>query len=516
MLVAPARATDDEGFLEEQNTVRIDPARYGKYRLWSLVRAVFYALLALSIFAFAAFWLVIGITTMFVGDEYPVANGIFFIVLGTIIPSLGGLLLVWRSVVHFRRHGRMRRFMTALTGGQVNGLEDLIQAMDVSAMVVRATAFEAVTWGILGSDEVLSLTTPQAERQPVFVAHAPPGASTMAAATTMASPGSSHEQRPPAMAVPPLQHAGSNHPPPLQAHAMAAPLPSWVGRTLKETWQVEALLGHGGMGAVFRARHLRTGRRYALKVMLSHADLTAESLRRFEREATAASALGHPGIVAVHDFDRTPDGAAYLVMDLLEGETLQQRLERRGMLPWPEARRIGLDVGDALATAHDAGLLHRDVKPGNTFLTRERTGERVVLLDFGLVKRMGSGVVSRVTATGAVVGTPLYMSPEQARGEALDARSDLYGLAVVVFEMVVGVPPFFDRTQAAVYARLLREPAPKASSISPQACPPGFDEVVGRALATRREERYDNVRTFLGALSMVGAPQSRAGRTAIL
>lgn len=294
------------------------------------------------------------------------------------------------------------------------------------------------------------------------------------------------------------------------------PLQSWVGRSLKDTWHIEALLGHGGMGAVFRARHLRTGRRYALKVMLAHAELTSEALHRFEREATAASALGHPGIVAVHDFDRTVEGAAYLVMDLLEGETLQQRLERRGMLPWPEARRITLDVGDALATAHDAGLLHRDVKPGNIFLGRERKGERVVLLDFGLVKRMGSGVVSRVTASGAVVGTPLYMSPEQARGEPLDVRSDLYGLAVVVYEMVVGVPPFFDRTQAAVYARLLREPAPKASSVSPDACPTGFDDVVGRALATRREDRQDSVRTFLGALAVIGAPRSKAGRTAIM
>jgi serine/threonine-protein kinase len=270
------------------------------------------------------------------------------------------------------------------------------------------------------------------------------------------------------------------------------------------------------MGAVFRARHLRTGRRYALKVMLAHGELTWEALHRFEREASAASALGHPGIVAVHDFDRTPDGAAFLVMDLFDGETLQQRLERHGMLPWSAAKRIGLEVGDALAAAHDAGLLHRDVKPGNVFLCNEPRGERVVLLDFGLVKRMGTGVASRVTASGAVVGTPLYMSPEQARGEPLDARSDLYGLAVVVFEMVVGVPPFFDRTQAAVYARLLREQPPRASSISPNACPPGFDDVLARALAMRREDRYASVRAFLTALTAVGASQTQRNKTAVI
>jgi Protein kinase domain len=500
--------------------VRIDPARNDRFKLLSLVRAVLYAIGSVLIFAFASFWLVIGVTAMFVATEYPIANGVLFILFGFLIPGAGGVLLTWRSIIHFRRLSRMRRFITALSSGRIGGLEDLVQAMGVKPAIVRATAFEAVNWGILGSDDVLTLTSSARDRQPAAVAPAgyqqplaPSVSPSLAAASTMAAAGPAVGYSQPQ----PQAQPASNYPAPLPSSPpMSMPLQSWIGRTLKDTWHIEALLGHGGMGAVFRTRHLRTGRRYALKVMLSRAELTAEALHRFEREATAASALGHQGIVAVHDFDRTPDGAAYLVMDLLEGETLQQRLERRGMLPWPEARRIALDVGDALATAHDANLLHRDVKPGNIFLARERTGERVVLLDFGLVKRMGSGVVSRVTASGAVVGTPLYMSPEQARGEPLDARSDLYGLAVVVFEMVVGVPPFFDRSQAAVYARLLREPAPKASSISPDSCPPGFDDIVGRALATRREERQDSVRTFLGALAVVGAPQSRKGRTAIL
>ena len=501
--------------------MRIDPARNDRFKLSSLVRAVLYAIGSVVIFGFASFWLVIGVTAMFVAEQYPIANGVLFILFGFLIPGAGGVLLAWRSVLHFRRLSRMRRFITALSSGRIGGLEDLVQAMGVKPAVVRATAFDAVNWGILGSDDVLTLTSSIRDRQPSAVAPSaypqppqPPGIHpSLAAASTMAAAGPVASYSP----TQPQAQPASNYPAPMPSGPpMSLPLQSWIGRTLKDTWHIEALLGHGGMGAVFRARHLRTGRRYALKVMLSRAELTAEALHRFEREATAASALGHQGIVAVHDFDRTADGAAYLVMDLLEGETLQQRLERRGMLPWPEARRIALDVGDALATAHDAGLLHRDVKPGNIFLARERTGERVVLLDFGLVKRMGSGVVSRVTASGAVVGTPLYMSPEQARGETLDVRSDLYGLAVVVFEMVVGVPPFFDRTQAAVYARLLREPAPKASSISPDSCPPGFDDIVGRALATRREERQDSVRTFLGALAMVGAPQSRKGRTAIL
>ncbi len=493
--------------------MRIDPSRHGRFKLSSLIRAVLYAVVAMLVFGFAAFWLVIGVTTMFVAEEYPIANGVLFLLFGTVIPGIGGALTAWRSIVHFQRLSRMRRFVTALASGRVQGLEDLVESMRVSAAIVRATAFEAVTWGILGSDDVLTLTTPSRPGAPE-VARFPGAAATATGPTLMASPVASSlpSGYPPVPVSSQPTAPASNYPPAVSV----LPLPSWVGRTLKDTWQVEALLGHGGMGAVFRARHLRTGRRYALKIMLSHAEMTAEALHRFEREATAASALGHPGIVAVHDFDRTPDGAAYLVMDLLDGETLQQRLDRRGMLPWPEARRIALEAGDALASAHEAGLLHRDVKPANLFLARDRKGERVVLLDFGLVKRMGSGVMSRVTASGAVVGTPLYMSPEQARGERLDARSDLYGLAVVVFEMVVGVPPFFDRTQAAVYARLLREPAPRASSISPDACPPGFDDVVGRALSTRREDRQESVRAFVGSLAMVGSPPTKAGRTAIL
>ena len=503
--------------------MRIDPGRYDKFKLSSWIRAVLYAIVSLLIFGFASFWTIIGITSMFVGVEYPILNGLLFMLFGGLIPGAGGVLLTWRSVIHFRRLSRMRRFMTALAGGRIQGLEDLVQAMGVKPAVVRATAFEAVNWGILGGDDVLTLTSSAQDRpiSPVVPAasgySAAVAPSSLALQSTVVSAGAGPSQAPAmASAYPAALAAAPAVPPALAVSPMSMPLSAWIGRTLKETWHIESQLGQGGMGAVFRARHLRTNRRYALKIMLSHTELTAEALHRFEREANAASALGHPGIVPVHDFDRTPEGVAYLVMDLLEGETLQQRLERRGMLPWPEARRIALDVGDALATAHDAGLLHRDVKPGNVFLARDRKGERVVLLDFGLVKRMGSGVISRVTASGAVVGTPLYMSPEQARGEQLDARSDLYGLAVVIFEMVVGVPPFFDRTQAAVYARLLREPAPRASSVSPEACPAGFDEVVGRALATGRDERHDSVRTFLAALSMIGAPASKAGRTAIL
>jgi eukaryotic-like serine/threonine-protein kinase len=224
-------------------------------------------------------------------------------------------------------------------------------------------------------------------------------------------------------------------------------------------------------------------------------------IKRFEREATAASALGHPNIVQVHDFNIAPGGTFYLVMDLLEGETLATRLSR-GPLGWPEAQRIAVDLSSALAAAHDHALLHRDLKPSNVFLAKSKGApERAVLVDFGLVKPLAGG--NTVTSTGQVVGTPVYMSPEQARGETLDVRSDLYSLAAVVFEMLTGAPPFPDKTMAALYARLLKEPAPRASQVARQPIPRAVDDVLSRALAKDKNARYADVRSFGEALASI-------------
>jgi serine/threonine-protein kinase len=257
------------------------------------------------------------------------------------------------------------------------------------------------------------------------------------------------------------------------------------------------------MGAVFRARDLRTQHPVAIKLLLPDAVENPDALFRFEREAQMAATLGHPGIVRIYAFERAEDGTPYLVMELLDGETLEARLARYGALDWSEARRIAFGVGDALRAAHAHGLLHRDLKPANIFLARRGHEEHPVLVDFGLAKRMSSGSGSRLTTSGVVVGTPLYMSPEQARGEALDPRSDLFGLAVVVYEMVTGVPPFFDKTLAEVYARLLNEAAPLASTRAPGRIPAELDAVLHRALANRREERFSDVASFLHALGEV-------------
>jgi tRNA A-37 threonylcarbamoyl transferase component Bud32 len=276
-----------------------------------------------------------------------------------------------------------------------------------------------------------------------------------------------------------------------------------VGRTLKQIWFVEGLLAAGGMGCVYTARHARTGKRYAVKTLLPDERISMESLHRFEREARTASSLGHVGIVQVHDFDLEGD-PRFLVMDLLEGETLEQRLAQLGRLGWQDARRIALEVADALSAAHHAGVLHRDLKPSNVFLARkEGLGERAVLLDFGLTKPIREGSSVWVTRTGAIVGTAHYMSPEQARGERhLDQRADVYGLGALLYEMIAGVPPFLGATPFAVLTLLLTEAPVPPSHLMP-GVPAALDALVLRALAKQADQRPHDVPSLMRELGAI-------------
>ena len=215
-------------------------------------------------------------------------------------------------------------------------------------------------------------------------------------------------------------------------------------------------IGQGGIGAVYQAVHERTQRTYAVKV-LHDADPVA--LRRFRREAEALGRLRHPGVVAVHDFDEQ-EGVTYLVMDQLEGQDLAARMDEAGSLSESEALHWFWEIGDALATAHEAGVLHRDLKPSNVFLDRRGHQTHAVLLDFGLAKSMDRAETTKLTATGQTMGTPLYMSPEQALGEGIDERSDVYSLAAMLYEMVSGHPPFEGPTVTAILSKLLTAPTP--------------------------------------------------------
>ncbi len=286
-----------------------------------------------------------------------------------------------------------------------------------------------------------------------------------------------------------------------------------LGRTLGGVYAVEQRLGTGGFGAVYAGRHVRTGRRYALKVLRpDRALLSPEARERFRREAAALASLGHAGIVAVHDY-ASSDGFDYLVMDLLEGEDLASRLAHAAPLPLEEALRIVEQVADALALAHRQGIVHRDLKPANVFLARSRGeaisgstrpsdltsgdyGERAVLLDFGLAKTDAGG--PSLTASGEALGTPQYMAPEQASGDHIDARTDVYALGAILFEMLSGAPPFDGPSPASVLVKALTTPAPSLRGVP--GVPSSVADVVARALAKDPELRPPSVTDFVLAL----------------
>ncbi len=265
-----------------------------------------------------------------------------------------------------------------------------------------------------------------------------------------------------------------------------------TGQTLLGKYQIEGLLGQGGMGAVWRARHALTGRKLAIKT-LDESYLDNEAVvQRFGREARAASAVQHPGIVEVLDLDQTEEGIPFLVMEFLEGETLASRIERRGRLDQDELVHLGTLLLEALDAAHAHGVIHRDLKPENIYVVPAgRRGEIVKILDFGIShKRDEAG--AKLTMTGSVLGTPHYMSPEQAMGETeVDHRADLYAAGVVLYECAVGDVPF----DAPNYNKLLRtildqQPAPprrRGAQISPQ-----VERLILWAMEKERDQRVSS------------------------
>jgi len=469
------------------------------------LRAVLWTILGALLGAVGGFFDVVALIGVLVADEEDTRYGALFILFGGLIPTIAGVIALYFGIRGFVAASRWKTLAVMLRASPALKTDDIARSFNIPLFKAERMLGGAMRVGVLAYAPDAPGPVPSMGYLPVAPNLTPSVMPAMAEAATLASPG--------------LQQLRSVPPPsltpafPLQAAPFGIQFPAQlVGRLIRNTYQVEALLGSGGMGAVFRVRHMRTGRRYALKMLLG--DATVESFKRFEREATAASSLGHPGIIAVHDFDRSEEGIPFLVMDLLEGETLAARLERRGQLLWSDVRRISLEAGDALAVAHEAGLLHRDVKPANLFIASgSSSGERVVLLDFGLVKPLDPNA-SKVTVSGASIGTPLYMAPEQARGESVDVRTDVYGLGAVVFEMVTGAPPFLDTNMAAVYARLLSQDAPPPSTIAPRSCPPGLDAITARALAKNPAARYPSMRAMLSDVAQLRPPT--AGSTVLV
>jgi serine/threonine-protein kinase len=275
--------------------------------------------------------------------------------------------------------------------------------------------------------------------------------------------------------------------------------PSWIGKCIQGRYRIEEQLGVGGVGTVYRAVHLALGRNVALKVLRKQHNERWVSRKRFEREAHALAQVSHPHIVAISDCGMDED-APFLVMELLEGESLEARL-RRGPLVPALACRFGLELLDGLAFIHERGLVHRDIKPGNVFLERGAHGsERLKILDFGLAKLVVGSAEASVTRSGEVLGTPAYMSPEQVTGGVSDARTDVYAVGLLVFEMIAGRRPF-QGGESEVLRQQLVEPMPLLSEVVPGvARGPELDAVLQRATHKEREQRFADAKSMASAL----------------
>jgi len=259
-----------------------------------------------------------------------------------------------------------------------------------------------------------------------------------------------------------------------------------VGKTVSH-YKILEKLGQGGMGVVYKAEDTRLDRPVALKFLPPHLTCNPEAKQRFIHEAKAASALQHNSICTVHDIDDTPEGELFIVMDYYEGETLQHRIEQ-GSLKITEAVDLALQVAQGLSEAHKRGIIHRDIKPANILVTRSGV---VKILDFGLAKLSGRTMLTR---SGSTLGTAAYMSPEQARGDVVDHRTDIWALGVVLYEMIAGQRPFrSDHEQALVYLIMNEEPE-SLLKICPEAT--GLAQIVSQALVKNPADRYQSMERF--------------------
>jgi len=262
---------------------------------------------------------------------------------------------------------------------------------------------------------------------------------------------------------------------------------------------VERVLGRGGMGIVFEARHVRLGQRVAIKVLGSGLRQHPELVQRFEREARAAGSLTSAHAVRIFDIDATEDGTPFIVMELLAGRDLARVVELEGPQPVARASRWLIEACDAISEAHRLGIVHRDIKPSNLFLTEENGRSIVKVLDFGIAKRL-STFEAPITQALAPLGTPHYMSPEQVRcAKNVDARTDIWSLGVTLYEVICGSPPFAHESSSACIAAIAADPVPDPRTLRPEL----GDELVAvmmKALAKNAADRYQSVPELVAAL----------------
>lgn len=280
-----------------------------------------------------------------------------------------------------------------------------------------------------------------------------------------------------------------------------------VGSVLADRYEIIELLSEGGMGKVYKAKHLLMKRIVAIKMLHPNIVASATMLKRFQQEAQATSTLNHPNLLTVFDFGVTQNGLAYLVMDYLEGVSLDDEINKDGHLPLKRALKIFIQCCQGLAHAHQKGVVHRDIKPANIMLiTYDDQPDFVKIVDFGIAKLLSSqeGESSHLTQTGDVFGSPVYMSPEQCRGKALDSRTDIYSLGCVVYKSITGCAPCSGEDLMSCMYRQVHDLPPGFSEACPELqLPESLEKIIFKALAKEPDERYQSMVEFKQALEEI-------------
>lgn len=289
--------------------------------------------------------------------------------------------------------------------------------------------------------------------------------------------------------------------------------PVAIGEVIADKYRVERVLGEGGMGVVVAATHVLLGQQVALKFLIGPARESPEARTRFLREARAAVRIQSDHVARILDVGALGDGSPYIVMEYLEGGDLASVLERSGPMPVEQAASYVMQACSALAEAHALGVVHRDIKPSNLFLARRADGsQRIKVVDFGIAKELVGGAL---TATGSAMGTPLYMSPEQIKSpKGVDARTDVWSLGAVLYELLTGAAPFMAETAPQLFLMIATQPAPRVRELRPSVSPE-LERVVARALEKEPAARYASVVELGEALAPFAALPARASRAII-
>jgi eukaryotic-like serine/threonine-protein kinase len=295
---------------------------------------------------------------------------------------------------------------------------------------------------------------------------------------------------------------------------MASNPASLAGTTLEGRYTVEAKVGEGGMSYVYRAVEVSSGDKVAIKVLSPSLAKDQNAMARLRREAGLAIRLAHPNVCHIMRLGETEDGLVYVVMPFVEGEILADKRHRAGHLPLPQVTTFLTEICAGLHIAHEQKIVHRDLKPENIMVCKRPDGsEYAVVMDFGLAKERKAGAeLEKLTATGIILGTPEFMSPEQLRGKPLDPRTDIYALGLIAYELLTGKLPFAGRTQQELMiARLRNDPSPLSELRPSLGLPPALDAVLLKACHREADQRFQTAPEFATAFAQAASPEPPAG-----